>query len=85
MINVINIMRTKRIIAENYVSLYWFGQINELIVDKIGCLTKSEMQISKIYDGESFVNLQKSSAIPKKLFENICINSRGRLFADRNE
>jgi magnesium-transporting ATPase (P-type) len=71
-------MRTKHIIAEDYVSLYWFGQINELMVDKTGCLTKSEMEITLIYDGELHSDLLKFKPSPI-LFENICINSRGVL------
>ena len=34
--------------VEDYVALYWLGQINELIVDKTGCLTISEMRVGAL-------------------------------------
>jgi cation transport ATPase len=49
MINAIGEAKNKDLMVEDYVSLFWLGQINELIVDKTGCLTKSEMRVALVY------------------------------------
>ena len=46
MISVIEQAKDQDLMVEDYVSLFWLGQINELIVDKTGCLTKSEMKVT---------------------------------------